>query len=202
MKNLIIGILAIIIILLVAGGFYWFLKMDDEKNEIPVPVSKTETGKKGYDVFSGVLPIDQIQNKKARVQLVTKGFFEIELFPDAPKAVSNFISLSKDKFYNKKVFYKVTPGVKVEVGSEFVDGKEGVNYQFEDEIGMRSLEKGSVAMVNGGPNTNGSRFFVVLGDDHKLENKYSIFGKIISGQDVVDRIQEGDMIESIIISSL
>ncbi|HRZ34057.1 MAG TPA: peptidylprolyl isomerase [Candidatus Moranbacteria bacterium] len=204
MKNVVIVILAIIIIVLIAGGLYWFLKIKDKKVEVPapVPIAKTETKEKNYNIFPGVLPLEQLQNKKAKVQLVTKGFFEIEIYPDVPKTASNFITLSRDKFYEKKVFYKVIPGAKASGGSKFVDGAEGVNYQFEDEIGAKKLEKGSVAMENSGPNTNGSRFFIVLGDSHQLENKYTIFGKIISGQDVVDRIQEGDMIESIVISSL
>lgn len=204
MKNAIIVILVIVIIILTVGGFLWFMKSNSKKTEAPAPapIAKKEVKEKDFNTFPGVLPLDQIQNKKARVQLVTKGFFEVELYPDAPKAVSNFITLSKEKFYEKKVFYKVIPGVKAEGGSKFVDGEDGVNYQFEDEIGSRILEKGSVAMTNGGPNTNGSRFFIVLGENHKLENKYTIFGKVINGQDIIDRIQEGDMIENIAISSL
>jgi len=164
MKNAVIILLVIIIIILITGGFFWFMK-NNRKAEFSTsaPVFQPQIKEKKFNVFPGVLPLDQIQNKKARVQLVTKGFFEIELYPDAPKATSNFVTLSKEKFYEKKVFYKVVAGVKAEGGSKFVDGEEGVSYQFEDEIGSRKLEKGSVAMVSNGPNTNGSRFFIVLG---------------------------------------
>lgn len=200
MKNAIIIILIIVIILGV--GFYFWNNKKTTKAPEPMPSKQTEVKEKTYGTFPGILPVDQITNKKTRIQLVTKGYFEIELYSDTPKATSNFIQLAKDNFYNEKVFYKVTPGVKADGGSKFVDGKDGVSYQFEDELTSRTPQKGSVAMVSGGPNTNGSRFFIVLGDNNQLENKYTIFGKVLSGQDVIDRIQEGDMIENIIIENL
>ena len=196
-------IIIILIIAAIALGIFWFLKNNKKVPEQKtIPTVETPVKEKTYTEFPGVLPIEKIQNKKAIVQLVTKGFFEIELYPDVPKATSNFISLADDKFYEKKVFYKVTPGIRTDGGSKFVDGKEMVSYQFEDEANTRKPEKGSVFMVgNGALNTNGSRFSIMLGNS--TENiSQTIFGRVISGQDIVDKIQEGDMIESIIIKNL
>jgi cyclophilin family peptidyl-prolyl cis-trans isomerase len=198
-------ITVIVILLLVAAGIFVAWKFFIQNKPVPSapvlpepPVAKTpEVKEKNYSQFPGILPAEELANKKAIVQLVTKGYFEVELYPDTPMATSNFINLAKDKFYEKKVFYKVIPGVRTDGGSQFVDGKDGVIYQFDDELGTRPLEKGSVAMVNIGPNTNGSRFFIVTGDGKGIDPKYTVFGKVISGQDLIPMIQEGDMIESI-----
>jgi cyclophilin family peptidyl-prolyl cis-trans isomerase len=163
----------------------------------PMP---STSSRKTYDKFPGVLPADQLQNKKAVIE-TNKGTIEFEIFPEAPKAASNFITLSKDGFYNGLTFHRVVPGVVIQGGDPAGNGTGGPGYQFEDEPVTRKYTKGIVAMANAGPNTNGSQFFIMLADND-LPPSYTIFGQVIKGQDVVDKIQVGDVMKKISIEDL
>jgi cyclophilin family peptidyl-prolyl cis-trans isomerase len=163
----------------------------------PMP---STSSRKTYDKFPGVLPADQLQNKKAVIE-TNKGTIEFEIFPEAPKAASNFITLSKDGFYNGLTFHRVVPGFVIQGGDPAGNGTGGPGYQFEDEPVTRKYTKGIVAMANAGPNTNGSQFFIMLADND-LPPSYTIFGQVIKGQDVVDKIQVGDVMKKISIEDL
>lgn len=112
---------------------------------------------------------------------------------DAPKAAQNFISLAQKGFYNNLIFHRVIPGFMIQGGDPKGDGTGGPGYQFEDELNpdtesyKNGYKKGVVAMANAGPNTNGSQFFIMLAD-YPLPNNYTIFGRVIKGQEVVDAI--------------
>lgn len=112
---------------------------------------------------------------------------------DAPKTVSNFVSLAEKGFYNGLIFHRVIKGFMIQGGDPLGNGMGGPGYKFEDELNPNTssykagYKKGVVAMANAGPNTNGSQFFIML-EDYPLPNNYTIFGKVISGQDVVDKI--------------
>ena len=112
---------------------------------------------------------------------------------DAPKTVQNFITLAEKGFYNNLTFHRVVKGFMIQGGDPNGDGTGGPGYTFEDELNPETesykagYKKGVVAMANAGPNTNGSQFFIML-EDYPLPNSYTIFGKVIEGQDVVDRI--------------
>lgn len=160
-------------------------------------MSKT---KKTYSAFPGVLPADQLTNKKAVIE-TNKGTIEFEIFPEAPKAASNFIQLSKDGFYDSLSFHRVVPGFVIQGGDPLGNGTGGPGYQFEDEPVTRKYTKGIVAMANSGPNTNGSQFFIMLADND-LPPAYTIFGNVIKGQDVVDKIQVGDVMKKVTIEDL
>src|SRR3989338_3918415 len=111
----------------------------------------------------------------------------------APKAVSNFITLVEKGFYDNVTFHRVIPGFMIQGGDPKGNGTGGPGYTFEDELNpstdsyKEGYKKGVVAMANAGPNTNGSQFFIML-EDYPLPNNYTIFGKVIKGQEVVDAI--------------
>lgn len=112
---------------------------------------------------------------------------------DAPKTVENFITLANKKFYDGLTFHRVISGFMIQGGDPNGTGTGGPGYQFDDELNpatpsyQAGYKKGVVAMANSGPNTNGSQFFIMTAD-YPLPNSYTIFGKVVSGQDVVDKI--------------
>ncbi|MCC6934074.1 MAG: peptidylprolyl isomerase [Candidatus Yanofskybacteria bacterium] len=112
---------------------------------------------------------------------------------DAPKAVSNFIDLANKGFYNGVTFHRVIEGFMIQGGDPKGDGTGGPGYTFEDELdpntesARKGYARGTVAMANAGPNTNGSQFFI-MHQDYPLPHNYTIFGHVVRGQDVVDVI--------------
>lgn len=112
---------------------------------------------------------------------------------DAPKTVENFITLAKKGYYTNLTFHRVVKAFVIQGGDPKGDGTGGPGYEFEDELNPDSLparqgyKKGVVAMANRGPNTNGSQFFIIL-QDYPLPYRYTIFGRVIQGQDAVDTI--------------
>jgi cyclophilin family peptidyl-prolyl cis-trans isomerase len=119
-----------------------------------------------------------------------KGAIEFELFPqDAPQTVNNFVCLAEDGYYNGTPFHRIVKGFVIQGGDPTGTGMGGPGYKFADEPISRDYERGTLAMANAGPNTNGSQFFVVLDDLRgSLPKNYTIFGKVTSGLDVVDKI--------------
>jgi len=124
----------------------------------------------------------------------SEGPIEIELFPeDAPKTVENFTKLAGDGFYDGLIFHRVIPDFMIQGGCPQGIGTGGPGYQFEDEFNDHKVVKGSLAMANSGPNTNGSQFFIVTAEATPwLDGKHTVFGQVTTGQDVVDRIQHVD----------
>ncbi len=124
----------------------------------------------------------------------SEGPIEIELFPDeAPKTVANFTKLAGDGFYDGLIFHRVIPDFMIQGGCPEGIGTGGPGYQFEDEFNDHKVVKGSLAMANSGPNTNGSQFFIVTAIATPwLDGKHTVFGQVTSGQDVVDRISAVD----------
>lgn len=216
-RNLVIGV----IVVLVAGAAIFGLvsKFQSQSNlPSPTPVSDvvlnqptpaTEYGQsiegkkvmKQYPKFPGVLSAVELTNKKAVIQ-TNKGKIEFEIYPEASKAASNFVFLSKDGFYDGLTFHRVVPGFVVQGGDPAGNGTGGPGYKFEDEPVTRNYDKGIVAMANAGPNTNGSQFFIMLEDNPTLPKNYTIFGKVIAGQEVVDKIAVGDIMSKVTIENL
>ena len=129
-----------------------------------------------------------------------KGDIEVDLFTtDAPKATKNFIDLAQKGFYDDVIFHRVIPGF-VAQGGDGQFGKKasleasrvgtgGPGYKFEDEPVKGDYVRGSLAMANAGPNTNGSQFFIVHQDlTGKLPKQYTLFGLVTKGMEVVDEI--------------
>lgn len=136
-----------------------------------------------------------------------KGDIIIQLYPnDTPKTVMNFATLSKYGYYHNLTFHRVVPGFVIQGGDPNGNGTGGVSIYgptFADELNpntasyLNGYKEGVVAMANRGPNTNGSQFFIMLADDPTLPHQYTIFGKVISGMDVVKKIAIGDKILTI-----
>jgi cyclophilin family peptidyl-prolyl cis-trans isomerase len=120
----------------------------------------------------------------------TKGDIEVELFAnDAPKAAKNFLDLARKGFYDGVIFHRVVPGFVVQGGDPTGTGTGGPGYKFEDEPFKGDYDRGTLAMANAGPNTNGSQFFICLADlGGRLPKNYTIFGRVTKGMDVVDAI--------------
>lgn len=116
------------------------------------------------------------------------GSMTVELFPgDAPQTVNNFVFLARDGFYDNVIFHRVITGFMIQGGDPTGTGRGGPGYQFNDEPVQRPYKRGTLAMANAGPNTNGSQFFV-MHKDYGLPPSYTIFGKLTAGEDVLDAI--------------
>jgi len=120
----------------------------------------------------------------------SEGTVELELFAeDAPRTVENFTKLARDGFYDGLVFHRVLPDFMIQSGCPRGDGTGGPGYQFDDEPSGHHVVQGALAMANAGPNTNGSQFFIVTADACPwLDGKHTVFGQVVSGQDIADRI--------------
>jgi cyclophilin family peptidyl-prolyl cis-trans isomerase len=120
----------------------------------------------------------------------SEGQIELELAPEeAPKTVENFTRLAGEGFYDGLTFHRVIPDFMIQGGDPKGDGTGGPGYTFDDESNQLRVERGAIAMANAGPNTNGSQFFIVTADACPwLDGKHTVFGRVTSGQDVVDRI--------------
>jgi peptidyl-prolyl cis-trans isomerase B (cyclophilin B) len=118
------------------------------------------------------------------------GDIGIELYDDdAPKTVENFLKLSRDGFYDGVVFHRVIPDFMIQGGDPTGTGMGGPGYTFEDEPNDHPVVRYALAMANSGPNTNGSQFFIVTAEACPwLDGHHTVFGRVTSGMDVVDRI--------------
>ncbi len=136
----------------------------------------------------------------------TEGTFTIRLFEqEAPNTVANFVGLAegtkewtdpstgkrrKDPYYDGVVFHRVINGFMIQGGDRLGQGTGGPGYQFGDEFhpSRRHTKAGILSMANAGPNTNGSQFFITLGPTPHLDNRHSVFGEVVEGLDIVQRI--------------
>ena len=122
------------------------------------------------------------------------GEIELELFvDDAPRTVENFVTLASDGFYDGLVFHRVIPDFMIQTGCPSGTGTGGPGYTFEDEFNQHRIVRGTLAMANAGPNTNGSQFFIVTADATPwLDGKHTAFGQVTSGMDTVFAISGVD----------
>ena len=126
------------------------------------------------------------------------GDIKLELFrDDAPETVENFVKLSNTGFYNGTLFHRVIPKFMIQGGDPnsknedwSTHGTSGPGYTFADEFNNHKLVAGVLAMANAGPNTNGSQFFIVTAEETPwLDNKHTVFGKVVQGMNVVKKIE-------------
>ncbi|QDV60968.1 peptidylprolyl isomerase [Crateriforma conspicua] len=132
-----------------------------------------------------------------------KGTIKIELFADkTPNTVKNFEDLCAKNFYDGLTFHRVIPNFMIQGGCPQGTGTGGPGYQFEDEFHpeLKHDGPGVLSMANAGPNTNGSQFFITHEAQPHLDNRHSVFGKVIEGQDVVDAIEQGDKMTKVSVS--
>jgi len=127
----------------------------------------------------------------------SRGAIELELYPQyAPKTVNNFLFLAREGFYDGILFHRVISDFMIQCGDPTGTGSGGPGYKFEDEVKDNPLthETGVISMANAGPNTNGSQFFITHSAQPHLNGKHTVFGKVTSGQDIVNAICQGDAV--------
>ncbi len=128
------------------------------------------------------------------VLTTTDGDITVELnVKETPITVNNFVVLANKNFYNNTIFHRVIKGFMIQGGDPKGDGTGGPGYTFADEKFSGDYTRGTVAMANSGPNTNGSQFFIMQ-KDNNLPHNYVIFGKVIDGMDVIDKIDEAPVV--------
>ncbi len=159
-------------------------------------------------LLTSVAPVFAADSPDKKGQLyatfkTSMGDIVIQLFEDkAPKTVANFVGLAsgtrewtdpktgdkvKKPLYNGTIFHRVIPGFMIQGGDPLGNGTGGPGYRFEDEFhpDLRHTKGGILSMANAGPNTNGSQFFITLGPTLHLDNRHSVFGELVKGQEVV-----------------
>lgn len=197
--------LAVVVVGVVLGGVY-FLR---DNGTAPAGEIILLQGEKPV-VTGEVLAVPEVLPKQASgsstqgmtaVRAVLKtnfGDITLEMFPkDAPKTVENFIKLSRAGFYDGVKFHRVIKGFMAQTGDPKSkdddwsdDGTGGPGYSFADEINAHKLVRGAFAMANAGPDTNGSQFFIVTAAATPwLDGKHTVFGRVVSGMDIVDKIE-------------
>ena len=133
----------------------------------------------------------------------SKGQIVVDLFADAaPNTVNNFAFLAREGFYNGLKFHRVIANFMIQGGCPEGSGMGGPGYKFKDELAQGKYKRhqvGSLSMANSGPNTNGSQFFITHVVTDHLDVKHTVFGQARS-QDVVNKIKQGDVLNSITIS--
>ena len=148
-------------------------------------------------------PIEAIQaNDLTAVITTTKGDIQVTLFPaEAPLTVANFVNLAQRGYYDGLRFHRVIANFMIQGGDPTGTGSGGPGYRFADEFSpsRRHNSAGTLSMANSGPSTNGSQFFITHGPTPHLDDIHSIFGKVASGQDVVDAIAQDDVMTTIVI---
>jgi peptidyl-prolyl cis-trans isomerase B (cyclophilin B) len=148
------------------------------------------------------MEIDPNGSYKATIE-TDRGNIELDLYANyAPKTVNNFVFLARQGFYDGITFHRVISNFMVQGGDPTGTGRGGPGYRFADEFAGNPLrhETGVISMANAGPNTNGSQFFITHAPQPHLDNRHTVFGKVTSGQDVVDSIQQGDAMNKVTIT--
>ena len=184
-KPYLFGAIAAIIIVVAIG---YFLRYNSPQGNYSIETSQTAATQQ-------VNVLSDNQNKMNIITIKTNfGDIQFETYDaDAPKTVANFLALANKGFYDGLTFHRVIDGFMIQGGNPNGNGAGGPGYAFEDELNPNTesykegYKKGVVAMANAGPNTNGSQFFIML-QDYSLPHSYTIFGKVIKGQEVIDAI--------------
>ena len=133
----------------------------------------------------------------------TRGTIVAALFADrAPVTVNNFVTLARDGFYDGLKFHRVIADFMIQGGDPQGTGSGGPGYKWADEKPALNIkhERGSLSMANAGPNTNGSQFFITHIATDWLNGKHAVFGKVRSGQDIVDATKQGDVVKKVTIT--
>ncbi|MFA5403878.1 MAG: peptidylprolyl isomerase, partial [Ignavibacteria bacterium] len=141
-------------------------------------------------------------NKKKYATLITeKGNIKIKLLPEvALFSVLNFIKLAEKKFYDKTAFPRVVPNFVIQGGDPQNSGYGGPDYSIRSEFSPLHFERGMFGMASEGRDTEGSQFFIMHSPHYHLDGRYTIFGEVVEGMDVVDNIAFSDILESITFS--
>lgn len=186
-KNIVIGIVVFLIIL---GGF---VMVKNQKKNVTTNIESTTKqvvpSPLEQPTSTSASTID-ISKQYEAILSTSMGDITIQLSASAtPITVNNFVTLAEKKFYDKTIFHRVIKGFMIQGGDPDGTGRGGPGYRFNDESFEGQYTRGIVAMANAGPNTNGSQFFI-MHKDTALPHAYVIFGKVIKGIEVIDKIAE------------
>ena len=134
------------------------------------------------------------QKSYVAVMETDKGIIRIKLLPDiAPQTVNSFVFLAREGYFNGVTFHRVLPGFVAQGGDPTGTGRGGPGYNLPDEFSDRPIDKGVVAMANTGqPNSSGSQFFITYTRQASLDGKYTVFGEVIEGMDVAEKLTPRD----------
>ena len=148
------------------------------------------------------MQIDESRNYTVSIE-TSRGTIELELYPQhAPQTVNNFVFLAGQGFYDGVKFHRVIADFMIQTGDPTGTGRGGPGYRFADECRGNPLkhERGVISMANAGPNTNGSQFFITHVATPHLDGRHTVFGKVKGGLEVVDTIEQGDEIVSVVVA--
>jgi cyclophilin family peptidyl-prolyl cis-trans isomerase len=131
--------------------------------------------------------------------ITSKGLIEIDLFmKDAPGTVANFVELARDQFYNGKNFHRVVPNFVIQGGCPRGDGYGSLDYSIRSELGpLHYDDEGYIGMASAGNHTECTQFFITHSPTPHLDGRYTIFGKVRKGMEIVHQIQVGDIIREV-----
>ena len=144
--------------------------------------------------YSAPPPMNIFSNKKYTAIVETnKGTMALELFAtDVPRTVNNFVFLAREGYYDNTIFHRVIAGFMAQGGDPTGTGTGGPGYKFADEFTSHTHVTGTLSMANAGSNTNGSQFFICFAPQPHLDGKHTVFGQLIEGMDVLNKIVQGD----------
>jgi len=185
------GIVAILALIFLVKNQGRNTYLDEATNQVVTSALEKEAEAESMTDSTGPeMTIDK--NKKYTATLKTeKGDIVVELTADkTPFTVNNFVTLAKKGFYNNTIFHRVIKGFMIQGGDPEGTGSGGPDYRFDDEPFEGEYTRGTIAMANSGPDTNGSQFFIMHADNISMPKDYVIFGKVTSGMDAVDAIAE------------
>jgi cyclophilin family peptidyl-prolyl cis-trans isomerase len=155
------------------------------------PEQPTEVKPKTYSSPPS-MTIDTNKQYTAIIEM-EKGSMVAELFAkDVPKTVNNFVFLAREGFYDGSTFHRVIPGFMAQGGDPTGTGRGGAGYKFDDEFTAHKHDAGVLSMANSGPNTNSAQFFITLAPQHGLDGKHTVFGRLIEGMDVLEKLTPRD----------
>ncbi len=175
----------IILIIAIAVIFILANNWDSNSNQSNNNINATPSMKTYSQAPAMIIDVNK---SYSAVMKTTAGDIEISLnAKQTPITVNNFVFLAKDGFYDNVIFHRVIKGFMIQGGDPTGTGSGNPGYRFEDEPFEGEYARGTIAMANAGPNTNGSQFFI-MHQDYPLDKDYVIFGKVIKGLDVVDKI--------------
>ncbi len=135
--------------------------------------------------------------KKAIIE-TDKGNIVLELFEkDAPNTVANFEKLINDGFYDGLKFHRIISNFMIQTGCPVGNGTGGPGYKIKCEINPRKHQKGTLSMAHAGKDTGGSQFFITHSPQPHLDGVHTVFGQVIEGMDVVNKMKQGDVMKKV-----
>jgi peptidylprolyl isomerase/peptidyl-prolyl cis-trans isomerase B (cyclophilin B) len=201
-------IIPVIVALLVGSSSPWWWRELFPPQREEAKATKTTTPPATSSAKAPTTPVATPEPPKidpetlaAVIEMQKGGKIVFEFYPkDAPNTVDNFITLAKKSFYNGLKFHRVIPGFMAQGGDPLGEGSGGPGYTIKDEFNSRKHIAGTVAMARTSePNSAGSQFYICFEPQSHLDGQYTVFGQVIDGMDVVDKIQKGDVMKSITI---